>query len=696
VPADSLSGRGRRERPPRRLLVPRQLRPPSLAGRDRPRPHLVVCGDDPLAHRLVEELVTRYHARVSVILASRRRNHGPQIARLGVDLVEADRLDADAFRRARLDTASALALVQQDDVGNIHAGLLAQEINPSVRLVIRMFNMSLGHGIRQLFGDCRVLSDAAMAAPAFVAAALGEVVPVHVRLSGRTLHVARRSEVRPRDIVCGLAATGGPAGPDLLPSDQDRADLVLAVATGAAGKPPAGTGRRRRGRAGDRARAADGAGADGAAGTGGVGGTGGAAGTGGVGGTDGAGGTRASPGPAPGAGEPAGTAARAPGGDAAELVLLQQGVRVSRPGVPERLRRWLVRRWRRLAGLGTLINPRLRVAALVLVGLLVVATVVISLTQHTSLLNAAYVTLLDTLGGANADLSAQPLQKIAETIMTIVSIALIPVITAAVVEAVVNARLALALGRLRQPMSGHVVVVGLGNVGTRVIRQLHDLGIAVVAIDKSETARGAQVARQLGIPFVVGDASREETLRAAAVETCRALVVVSTDDVTNLEAALHGRTLNKDLRVVLRLFDGDFADRVQRAFGIPTSRSVSYLAAPAFAAAMLEREVVGTIPVNRRVLLIAEVPVAAGAALVGAPVSTVDSIGQVRVLAVTADRGAVTLWRPSQRPLAAGDTLVVVATRGGLGRLLERAGDPDRRGPGTPVPATAPDRSEPR
>lgn len=634
MPADSPTGRGRREPRPRRLQVPRQLRPAALTGRDRPRPHLVVCGDDPLAHRLVEELVNRYHARVTVILPGRRRNHGPQIARLDVDVVEADRLDADAFRRARLDTASAVALVQQDDVGNIHAGLLAQEINPSVRLVIRMFNMSLGHGIRRLFGDCRVLSDAAMAAPAFVAAALGEVVPVHVRLSGRTLHVARRSEVRARDIVCGLADTSRPGGPDLLPSAQERADLVLAVATGAAGRLPS---------AGQAAAQAEHA----------------------------------------GAGEP--------GVGTAELMLLRDGVTSARRRAPGRLRRWLVRRWRQPFGaLGTLINPRLRVAALVLFGLLVVATVVISVTQHTSLLNAAYVTLLDTLGGANADLSAQPLQKIAETIMTIVSIALIPVITAAVVEAVVNARLALALGRLRQPMSGHVVVVGLGNVGTRVIRQLHDLGIEVVAIDKSDTPRGAQVARQLGIPLVVGDASREETLRAAAVQTCRALVVVSTDDVTNLEAALHGRTLNADLRVVLRLFDGDFADRVQRAFGIPTSRSVSYLAAPAFAAAMLEREVVGTIPVHRRVLLIAEVPVAAGAALEGASVSTVDSIGQVRVLAVTVDRGGATHWCPIEGSLSAGDRLVVVATRAGLGRLLERAADPERRAAGAPVPASTP------
>ena len=212
---------------------------------------------------------------------------------------------------------------------------------------------------------------------------------------------------------------------------------------------------------------------------------------------------------------------------------------------------------------------------------------------HTGLSNAAYVTLLDTLGGANADPTAGALQKITESVLTLVSIALIPVITAAVVESVVNARLALALGKLKEPISDHVIVAGLGNVGTRVIRQLHDLGIPVVAIDKSENARGIPVARRLDIPYIVGDVSREETLRSASVQTCRALLVLSTDDMTNLEAALQGRNLKDDLRVVLRLFDGDFADRVQRVFGIPASRSVSYLAAPAFALAMLEREAAG-------------------------------------------------------------------------------------------------------
>jgi hypothetical protein len=60
---------------------------------------------------------------------------------------------------------------------------------------------------------------------------------------------------------------------------------------------------------------------------------------------------------------------------------------------------------------------------------------------------------------------------------------------------------------------------------------------------------------------------------------CR-LMAITADDATNLETALIGPAIRRDVPVVLRLFDGDFADRIQRAFNITVSRSVSYLAPP--------------------------------------------------------------------------------------------------------------------
>ena len=167
-------------------------------------------------------------------MPSAQQDRGPDIARLPrVRVIERAELDQRAFLAAEVETARALALLRQDDLGNFHAALRAQELNSDLRLVMAIFNTGLGERIRSFFSDCAVLSGSAMAAPSFVASALGEPAPSHVRVSGRTLYVARREDVDREHLVCGLAVTAGLGHPtSLLPSDEDTADLVLAVADG--------------------------------------------------------------------------------------------------------------------------------------------------------------------------------------------------------------------------------------------------------------------------------------------------------------------------------------------------------------------------------------------------------------------------------------------------------------------------------
>jgi len=560
------------------LLKPRLTRvvdEATRAGR-----HMVICGDNPLAFRLAVELVDQTGGALTVIVRSATRNHAPRIGELpGVRLVEAAELGVDAFRAAGLDEAHALALVEQDDVGNIHAALRAQEVNPDIRLVVRFFNMSLGYRIRELFPGSAVLSDSATAAPLFVAAALGEVAPSHARLPGRpgrTAYVAWRSDVPAERVICGLADPDG----HRLPDDDDKADLVLALAEGAVPSPPSV---RRRGR------------------------------------------------------------------------------------------------WRRralLPKLRAVASRKLALATLGLLALLGLGTALFADVAGYSWPDAVYLTVLDAAGAAQPNSTMSGAEKVIQAMITIIGIAFIPVLTAAVVDAIVGARLSVALGRPRE-VSDHVVVVGLGNVGSRVIEQLHDLGLRVIGVERDESTRGVARARHLGLPVVIGDASREDTLREAYLESSRALVAATNNDVTNLEAALHGRAMRGNLRIVLRLFDDDLAERVQRSFSIQISRSVSFLAAPAFAAAMLRHQVLATIPVGRRVLLIAEVPVTTGCALAGQRLEQAGLDGLARVFGLQrqgSDR--LELPPPPAHLLGGGDRLVVVATRTGLSTLLARAEPP--------------------
>jgi Trk K+ transport system NAD-binding subunit len=519
-----------------------------------------------LSYRITEELTSRYGERVTVILPSRRRNYGPQISALeGVRVLEHPELSSQAFTDADVQSARALAVVWQDDVGNLHAGLRATELNPGLRLVLAIFNRRLGEHIRMLFPDCTVLSGTAMSAPSFVAAALGEPAPSHVRVQRRTLYVARPADVAPGAVICSLAApTDDHEGPRLLPPGTGPADLVLAVADGTPRNPL--------------------------------------------------------------------TRRRNPAMAAAGL-----------------LRRLV---WHKFGMVFTAL------LAVIGVGFGLLAT-------RYSISNMVYLGLMDLTGSALTSPADSGAEKTAQVLLTVDGMAFIPVITAIVV----GARLTGSVRRAPRPPGGHVIVVGLGNVGTSVTGQLHDLGFDVVCVDNNPGAAGIPMARQLGLPVVIGDAFREETLRAANLETCLALVSVTSSDIVNLETTLTARALRDDLRIVLRLTDDDLAERMQKTTGNIISRSVPYLAAPAFAAAMLEHQVLRTIAVGRHVLLIADVR--AGPGLAGTVIADTEQDGQARVLALQAGGAAALDWSPHRGYLlAADDRMIVLATRKGLELFL--------------------------
>ena len=153
----------------------------------------------------------------------------------------ASRLSAEVFRRARLAEAVALALVDQGDVDNVNAALIAREVHPTVRIVVRLFNQILGEGVTTMLGDCGVLSGPEIAAPAFVATVLGDDHSAHIPFGTGFLAAVTRvdGEEITDDIVCGLAVASAGEDPEVLPEREDQADLVLTRTTAAAVRPRA-------------------------------------------------------------------------------------------------------------------------------------------------------------------------------------------------------------------------------------------------------------------------------------------------------------------------------------------------------------------------------------------------------------------------------------------------------------------------
>jgi Trk K+ transport system NAD-binding subunit len=290
---------------------------------------------------------------------------------------------------------------------------------------------------------------------------------------------------------------------------------------------------------------------------------------------------------------------------------------------------------------------------------------------------ALYETLLDLAGSAVPDTYGQPAgtgggwQRVAQVAITLCGIPLMAVVTAILVENAASARR--GIRRPSAGVRGHVVVFGLGNVGTRVATLIQSLGIPVVCIERDVNARGILAAQALGIPVLTGEAPLENQLRLARVHTSRAVIALTGDDAANLEACLEARAIAPDVRIVLRLFDDDFATQVYRSFTNAASRSVSYLAAPAFAAALMGREVLGTLSVYRHVVLIAEFVAEEGSNLIGRTLRDIEVPGEIRVIAVRSPTARDYLWRPDHgRHISPGDRYVVLTTRAGLGRHTSR------------------------
>ncbi|MCT9138316.1 potassium channel family protein [Streptomyces violarus] len=622
---------------------------------------MVVCGDDGLAHRLAAELRGVYGEQVTLVVPpSGRRVRQPVVGRARAasaalfdrvsaavnrtgtggaepaaneQVVEAAEITEAVLNEVGADRAAALALVYDDDETNIRAALTARRINPSLRLVLRLYNRRLGQHIEELLDQTAavaagagpgtgvdtsttVLSDADTAAPALAATALVGTSKV-VQTEGLVLRAVERQPPRPGEVadpgLCTLAllsaTSNDPAGADGSESSGEYGPQLLPDEMAVASATGRGT------------------------------------------------------------------------------VVLEQ-VSYSGPSLP--------------SGRGgvppfaSLFSRRLRWSLAGLVGCVLALAVAFMFVTGAHPLYATYVTLLDLFGINDPAYHESTGRQVLQLLSGLVGLLLLPVLLAAVLEALGTFRSASTLRKPPRGLGGHVVLLGLGKIGTRVLTRLRELHIPVVCVESDPEARGMATARRLRVPVVLGDVTQEGVLEAAKIHRAHALLALTSADTTNLEASLYARSVRPDLRVVLRLYDDDFATAVYRTlraahpFALTRSRSVSHLAAPAFAGAMMGRQILGAIPVERRVMLFAEVEVAGHPQLEGRTVAEAFRAGAWRVLALnTAPPGgrrdeaetsgeervpaSGLVWDlPPTYVLGAGDRVVLAATRRGLAELLGR------------------------
>ncbi len=596
--------------------------------------HVIVAGLHGVGLRTVEQLVHSGRAVVVVDDDPDPRLTGA-LGALGIVLTVADPRSPAVLAACGLTGAQAVLCLQGDDLRTVETALVARELRPDVRIVVSLANPEVGRALAAVIGSGTVLDPAALAAPSVIEACVARTRHVF-DVGGEPFVLSRVPVERPgtlRELFGVLApvAVAPAGGGDLLvcPSRDtavDPADRVTVVGPAAAvlsvvDPGSAGRSQTTAGLSSPTRRSAGlSASARGSAG--------------------------------------GGSSARRSSARTAVAAVVQAARELERP---------------------------LKIALAALVAAIVVSTVVLRVGYRAGgrpigWLDAVYFTVVTdaTVGYGDFSFRGQsPWLEVFGIADILTGAALAATVFALVTNSLVSRRLAQALGRQRVTgLTGHVVVLGLGAIGLRVVEGLVAAGREVVVVDRDEDNRYLTRVRRLHVPVVIGDATLRETAARVNLAGASAVAVLTSSDLTNIETGLVLReTLGprwSSVPVVLRVFDRPLAQTVGRSFDFRHMRSTAALAAPWFVGAALGLEVLDTFYVEAQPFLLARLRTADHPGLVGTAMS--ELAARTRVLALRHD-GALEHPPCRDTRFAEGDEAFLVGPYEELLALL----DHDRR-----------------
>ncbi len=176
---------------------------------------------------------------------------------------------------------------------------------------------------------------------------------------------------------------------------------------------------------------------------------------------------------------------------------------------------------------------------------------------------------------------------VGQSLAILVTVVLTAAFTAGLVERLLGHRLVGLVGRRTVPRRGHVVVVGLGQVGLRLCQELRGLGLPVVAVERRADAPSVRIARRQRIPVVVADGQDRAVLERLALRRARALAAVGSDDLDNVAVAVAAHAVAPGVRVVLRAGQHEAVSETRSLLPLGTTRDVT-AAAGAWVVATLD------------------------------------------------------------------------------------------------------------
>ena len=243
--------------------------------------------------------------------------------------------------------------------------------------------------------------------------------------------------------------------------------------------------------------------------------------------------------------------------------------------------------------------------------------------------------------------------------------------------------------RMLDRIAGHYIVCGAGRVGRSVVRELVQGGAQVVLIDTDpERVKWGDAQ---GILTLTADASKDETLRQARIDTAAGLVSAISSDAENVYVTLSAKVLNPSIHVAVRASDEQAERKLQRA-GATTVLTPYTFIGHRLAHSLLRPHVVSFLDLASAFggtdldLSIEQLPVTPGSVLSSKTLEEAQ-LGRtygVIVLAVRRQSGAMQFNPQAQMRLEAGDVLIAMGERqklktiGDLTDVSRPAGSRDR------------------
>ena len=380
--------------------------------------------------------------------------------------------------------------------------------------------------------------------------------------------------------------------------------------------------------------------------------------------------------------------------------LATAGVAIGGPTVGTRTRRPAVRRLLDAArALRHDINPMLYRALGAALTLWLGSSIVLMLGFHrpgTTFLDALYFTTesITTVGYGDFSFLNQPAWlQLWGIMLMFAGVTTTAVLVAFIADLLLSRRFSQSAARRRvNELQKHIIVVGLGSFGIRVVSDLKAAGCDVAVIERDEANRFLSTAAELDVPVIFGDATLRQTLESAGVTNARAVAVLTQDDVVNIEVGivlremLGPRVLPKvvrpDVPLVLRVYDRVLGAAVAERFGFENVRSTVELATPWFLGAAMGLQVLSTFSVGQRSFMVGGLKVGPNSELDGQRMFEMST--QTRVFAITRDDAPVQLQPRRDAKLRAGDTAYLV---GPYRELLDtlRKGQPVQQSDTDPV-----------